>query len=118
MIRRLLVVLALLVCFGAPPLSAKGTSKGSHKGSASTHTKTTHSGSTSTARRDAKGRIKRSAAAKHQFETQTGYPHGRPGYVVDHIVPLACAGADAPNNMQWQTIAEAEAKDKTERRGC
>jgi hypothetical protein len=119
MIRRLLVVLTLLVCFGAPPLSAKGSSKGSrHKGSASTHTKTTHSRSTSTAPRDSKGRIKRSAAAKHQFEAQTGYPHGRPGYVVDHIVPLACGGADAPSNMQWQTIAEAKAKDSVERKGC
>jgi len=24
----------------------------------------------------------------------------------------------APSNMQWQTIAEAKAKDKTERVGC
>jgi len=49
---------------------------------------------------------------------RTGYPHGRPGYVIDHIVPLACAGADAPSNMQWQTRSEAKAKDKTERQGC
>lgn len=68
--------------------------------------------------RDAKGRFVRSESAKHQFEVQTGYPHGRPGYVVDHIRPLACGGADAPSNMQWQTIAEAKAKDKTERIGC
>jgi len=25
------------------------------------------------------------------------------GYVIDHVVPLACGGADAPSNMQWQT---------------
>jgi len=68
--------------------------------------------------RDAKGRIVRSESAKHAFEVQTGYPHGRPGYVVDHIKPLACGGADAPSNMQWQTIAAAKAKDKTERAGC
>jgi hypothetical protein len=37
--------------------------------------------------------------------TQTGYPHGRPGYVVDHVIPLKRGGADAPWNMQWQTIA-------------
>jgi hypothetical protein len=49
---------------------------------------------------------------------QTGYPHGRPGYVVDHIKPLACGGADVPSNMQWQTIAAAKAKDKVERAGC
>jgi hypothetical protein len=64
------------------------------------------------------GSIKRSEAAKGAFERQSGYPHGRPGYVVDHIKPLACGGADDPSNMQWQTIEEAKAKDKTERIGC
>jgi hypothetical protein len=49
---------------------------------------------------------------------QTNYSHGRPGYVIDHIVPLACGGADSPSNMQWQTAAEATAKDKLERKGC
>ena len=38
-----------------------------------------------------------------------------PGYVIDHIVPFACTGADAPSNMQWQTTADAKAKDKWER---
>ena len=47
---------------------------------------------------------------------QSGYPHGRPGYVVDHIVPLAKGGKDVPSNMQWQTIAEARAKDRVERK--
>jgi hypothetical protein len=102
-------------------MSAKDS--GSKGGS---HTKSAHSGarhsqkarSKSTASRDKNGRIKRSEAAKRQFEVKTGYPHGRPGYVVDHIVPLACGGADAPSNMQWQTIAEARAKDKVERIGC
>jgi hypothetical protein len=42
------------------------------------------------------------------------YPHGRPGYVVDHIIPLKRGGADAPWNMQWQTIAAGKAKDATE----
>ena len=42
--------------------------------------------------RDTDGRIKRSAAAKGDFMRQTGYPHGRPGYIVDHIAPLACGG--------------------------
>jgi hypothetical protein len=71
-----------------------------------------------TGSRTATNHEKRSAAAKDAFERQTGYPHGRPGYVVDHIKPLACGGADAPANMQWQTIAEGKAKDKTERIGC
>ena len=41
-----------------------------------------------------------------------------PGYVRDHIVPLACGGPDAVRNMQWQTVSEARAKDKWEREGC
>ena len=44
----------------------------------------------------------------------TGYPHGRPGYVVDHVIPLKRGGCDCPSNMQWQTIDEAKAKDKWE----
>ncbi|HKC79749.1 MAG TPA: DUF3761 domain-containing protein [Gemmatimonadaceae bacterium] len=69
-------------------------------------------------KRDARGRIQRSAAARHAFARQTGYPNGRPGYVIDHIIPLACGGADTPANMQWQTIAEGKAKDRTERANC
>jgi len=64
------------------------------------------------------GRIVRSENAKRRFERQSGFPKGRPGYVVDHVKPLACGGADVPSNMQWQTIAAAKAKDKTERAGC
>jgi len=71
--------------------------------------------------RDARGRIKRSAAAKDAFKRQRPCPStGRgsgacPGYVIDHIKPMECGGADAPANMQWQTIADGKAKDKTER---
>ena len=68
--------------------------------------------------RDDKGRIQRSAAARHAFARQSGFPNGRPGYVIDHIKPLACGGADAPSNMQWQTVAAGKAKDRVERRGC
>ena len=41
-----------------------------------------------------------------------------PGYIIDHINPLACGGADSADNMQWQTKAEAKAKDKWELKGC
>jgi hypothetical protein len=74
--------------------------------------------SSSSVKRDSNGRIERSEAAKHQFEVRSGYPHGRPGYVIDHIKPIACGGADAPSNMQWQTVAEGKEKDKWERAGC
>ena len=66
----------------------------------------------------------RSSSAKADFKREhpcpaTGARSGAcGGYVIDHIVPLECGGPDAPANMQWQTIAEAKAKDKWERKGC
>jgi len=41
-----------------------------------------------------------------------------PGYVIDHIEPLACGGLDAPINMQYQTVQDGKAKDKWERKDC
>ena len=72
-------------------------------------------------KRDSRGRIKRSSTARDAFKRQQPCPStGRPsgscaGYVIDHIKPLECGGADDPANMQWQTVAEGKAKDKTER---
>jgi hypothetical protein len=68
--------------------------------------------------RNAKGRILRGTSAKFAFERATGYDHGRKGYVIDRIVPLACGGADNTSNMQWQSVADAKVKDRTERQGC
>jgi hypothetical protein len=49
----------------------------------------------------------------------TGLMIGRcPGYRRDHVKPLACGGSDAVSNMQWQTIRDAKAKDRWERRAC
>jgi hypothetical protein len=107
---------------------SKGSSRSSssHYRSSSSHQKksapsikssTSHRKSYATgAQRDSHGKIKRSEAAKKQFMKQTGYPKGRPGYVIDHVVPLANGGTDDPSNMQWQTKADAKAKDKWERR--
>jgi hypothetical protein len=85
-----------------------------------------HSRGTSTyggVQRDSHGRIKRSEAAKDAFKRQHPCPStGRsssgacPGYVIDHVKPLANGGADAPSNMQWQTKEAAKAKDKWERK--
>jgi hypothetical protein len=74
-----------------------------------------------TVQHDKNGKIKRSAAGKEAFKRSqpcpsTGRSTGRcRGYVVDHVKPLECGGADAPSNMQWQTVAAGKAKDKTER---
>ena len=62
-------------------------------------------------------RFSGAAAAHHDFARQT-VSESRLGYVIDHIVPLACGGTDAPGNLQWQTVAEGKAKDRTERVGC
>lgn len=56
----------------------------------------------------------RSASVKHQFDKLHGYPHGRAGYVVDHICALANGGIDSVVNMQYQTIAESKKKDRIE----
>jgi hypothetical protein len=72
----------------------------------------------------AEARTKLSQSAKVAFKYQhpcpaTGSPKGPcKGYVIDHIVPIACHGADAPGNTQWLTVADAKAKDKWERKGC
>lgn len=64
--------------------------------------------------KDKEGKIIRSESAKRDFMKQTGYPKGRPGYVIDHVIPLKKGGCDCPDNMQWQTIEEAKEKDKWE----
>lgn len=62
----------------------------------------------------------RSSSVKHRFDVMNGYPHGRQGYVVDHVCALACGGLDSTINLQYQTKAESLAKDRWERSqtGC
>jgi|tagenome__1003787_1003787.scaffolds.fasta_scaffold20665921_1 hypothetical protein len=65
-------------------------------------------------------RVKRDAAQRRAFERthpcpSTGKTSGAcPGFVVDHIRALKHGGADRPWNMQWQSTAEAKAKDRWE----
>jgi len=123
-IHRTVTALLLISSFGMPAtlLGASHSTGRSHSASSS------HFGSYRTSRarasgvqRNRHGRIRRSSAAKHSFEHQHPCPStgrssgGCPGYVVDHVKPLECGGADSPGNMQWQTVAAGKAKDKTER---
>src|SRR5216684_5777122 len=62
----------------------------------------------------------RSPEVTREFQRQNPCPSTRktsgpcPGYVKDHIVPLACGGADKVANLQWQTTEQARAKDRVE----
>jgi hypothetical protein len=119
-VKPILAALIAVLLVGQPSYARRSGSSAWHD-SASAHTYHARSHSArsySGAARDRHGRIRRSETAKRDFERQTGFPHGRLGYVVDHIKPLACGGADDPSNMQWQTAADAKAKDKWERKGC
>lgn len=66
----------------------------------------------------------RSQKAKSIFKhhhpcPSTGKTKGScPGFIIDHVKPLACGGSDDPSNMQWQTKADAKAKNKCERKYC
>lgn len=68
--------------------------------------------------------VKRSNKARMDFVKKNACPAtGKnrlpcKGYVIDHVVPLCAGGADAPTNMQWQTIAEAKKKDVGEKQQC
>ena len=73
-------------------------------------------------RRDSHGKIIRSQEAKREFKREHPCPStGKsscpcPGYVIDHVQALKHGGADAPSNMQWQTVEYAKAKDKWKRK--
>ena len=66
----------------------------------------------------------RSASVKREFQLTHPCPAaGRtsgacPGYIKDHVVPLACGGPDAISNMQLQRTRDAKAEDKWETKGC
>ena len=131
------ILISILVCAltalageSKKPVHVKhkdGTASASYLASArSSDAVTAPPGATSAGkiRRDSRGRIVRSSTAKAHFEDSHPCPSTRitagscPGYVVDHIKPLACGGRDEPANMQWQSAAEAKAKDRVERIGC
>jgi hypothetical protein len=57
------------------------------------------------------------AAERINFMRETGYPDGRPGYVVDYIVSPECGGSTDTSNMQWLTEEEANKKAQ-EKKDC
>lgn len=101
-----------LPSYSAPPAKAypSHVAKPNYLTSRSTHTQY----ASRTTDRD------RSSAARAAFQRNhpcpsTGRTTGAcPGYVVDHVTALKRGGADAPSNMQWQTIDAAKAKDRVE----
>jgi|ERR1035437_6860752 5-methylcytosine-specific restriction endonuclease McrA len=121
----LLVFVALLAIM--PALSGRSSSH-SAKGSRAPSNSAPKARSTSrpskakcaSCARDSKGKIKRSATAKRDFQKahpcpSTGRTFGAcKGYVIDHVVPLKRGSPDSPSNMQWQTTAAAKAKDRIE----
>ncbi len=121
------IVLLLLGIFMASPalFAARGGRRGgsrhrthrsavAHRSRTASRHRARRSTRCATCPRDKRGKIKRSSSAKNEFMRQTGYPHGRPGYVVDHVVPLKRGGKDETGNMQWQTKADAKKKDRIE----
>lgn len=72
----------------------------------------------------ADARIPRSSQAISAFKSANPCPANGSrsgpckGWVIDHIIPLACNGPDTPSNMQWQTKQDAKDKDKWERKSC
>lgn len=112
---------------GGNSSSRTGTHSSSHSSAAksSSHSASRASSHTSSrkavgVKRDSKGKIQRDPQARASFQKShpcpsTGKSSGAcPGYVVDHVRPLKRGGADSPSNMQWQTVADAKRKDKTE----
>jgi hypothetical protein len=105
-----------------PFANARGRSSVSRSSSPRTATRTTRTKTThcKSCARDSKGRIARSATAKRDFQKAhpcpaTGKTSGAcKGYVIDHVLPLKRGGADAPGNMQWQTVQAPKAKDRVE----
>jgi len=118
-IRAALAALAV-VAFASATADARGSSGHASASHSVSHASGSHERAPASVARDSRGRIARSTAAKDSFKRShpcpaTGSASGAcPGYVIDHIDPLERGGADAPSNMQWQTIQAAKAKDKIE----
>lgn len=130
------LILPILLLLLAMPMLARGRSSRPHSSMrvSRTHLSKSHAKHNATSlrgrpspatrclgcERDKHGRIKRGAHAKREFQNShpcpaTGRTSGKcPGYVIDHVRALKRGGSDDPSNMQWQTKAQAKAKDRVE----
>jgi len=121
---KILIVLSMLLFMVAPLFgrSHRKSSVSSQRHVTSSRSTRTRTRSTkcSGCARDSHGRIQRSKASGDAFRKanpcpSTGRTSGAcPGYVIDHKQALKHGGSDTPDNMQWQTIPAAKAKDKLE----
>jgi hypothetical protein len=73
--------------------------------------------------RDASGNPVPALAIRNEFVASHPCPgessaDACPGFVVDHVTPLACGGEDAPHNLQWQTFEQATKKREWVARAC
>ena len=59
---------------------------------------------------DSRARGKRAGAARTEFMNESGYPNGRPGYVIDYIIPLNEGGKDSTYNMRWEATDDVKVK--------
>lgn len=70
------------------------------------------------------GNVNGSQSALFEFKRQypcpaTGSTKGAcKGYLISHVTPLACGGTDQLENLQWQMIAQAKLKNKSEVKAC
>jgi hypothetical protein len=125
-----LATLILIAFLPAIAPAKGGHGGGSHSGSHGSHSSGSLGGhshgahGSSSLHHGAHFGIHRSSAANRSFQASNPCPAngkasgGCKGYVIDNKTSLACGGADAPENMQWQTAAGATLKDKKERAGC
>lgn len=74
-------------------------------------------------KRDANGKISRSITVINDFKNIHPCPANSnktgacAGWAIDHVIPLACGGCDAVNNMQWlPTRYKITGKDRWERK--
>jgi hypothetical protein len=58
----------------------------------------------------------RSTTQRDRFMRLTGFDprKGRSGWIINHMRPLRCHGADLPSNMVWMDSASAKAQDRWE----